>query len=347
MDSQAKRSYEALLPNLPAGFASRHLSCNDDDILAIRAVHAACQSHDRTDVHSVCNTLPRLSIEAYREHLKSVVPGDSCLIVERAGAVVAHAFMDLWGHEERLYLWRAWVVPQCRNVGIGTALIRWGESRARDLHGSDPRAAFHLANATDGEADAVTLLRHEGYHLSFISPELAFDDFHRLGDVPEINCITFQLLDTSQHRVVARALCEANLNPPEDESRFTGTDLKRRIDLEEKDWLDRVANADSALSPVAWAAGKVAGVYLCRAAGVIGEISQVAVLSAWRGQGIARALSLMSLRGLRDAGCITARLFTSKGPDEIEPARGPYSMYRKFGFKPISRHLRFRKPMAR
>jgi GNAT superfamily N-acetyltransferase len=346
MDLQARHSSGALLPDLPAGFSSRHFR-DDDDIVAMRAVHAACLMHDKTDVHSVCDTLPHLSIEAYREHLKNVAPGDNRLIVEQAGAVVAHAFMDVWGHEERMYLWRVWVVPPCRNLGLGTSMIRWGESRARVLHGSDPRVGFHLANATEVEADAVTLLRHEGYHLSFISPELAFDDFQHLGDMPATRGIAFQFFDTSQHRIVARALCEANLNPPEQESRFTGFDLERRIDLEEKEWLDRVANADSALSPVAWAAGTVAGAYLCRANGVVGEISQVAVRSGWRGQGIARALSLLSLRGLRDAGCTTARLFTSKTPDEIEPARGPYAMYRKFGFKPISRHLRFRKPMAR
>jgi hypothetical protein len=53
-----------------------------------------------------------------------------------------------------------------------------------------------------------------------------------------------------------------------------------------------------------------------------------------------------SLHALHTAGCATARLFTSIGPDESEPTTGPYAMYRKFGFYPIARHLRFRKAMA-
>jgi len=66
----------------------------------------------------------------------------------------------------------------------------------------------------------------------------------------------------------------------------------------------------------------------------------------WCGRGLARALSTQSLHGLRAAGCVTARLFTSTGPDEEEPVSGPYAMYRKFGFFPIARHLRFRKVMG-
>jgi len=55
---------------------------------------------------------------------------------------------------------------------------------------------------------------------------------------------------------------------------------------------------------------------------------------------------MRSLWNLHDAGCTTARLFTSVGPEDEEPTDGPYVMYRKFGFRQIARHLRFRKPMS-
>lgn len=138
---------------------------------------------------------------------------------------------------------------------------------------------------------------------------------------------------------------EANLNPPEDDAPLSGDELERRIDEDEKEWLQRVRRAEPELSPLAWDGGRVAGAYLCERRGVVGEIAQVAVRRDWRRRGISRALCMHSLRGLHQCRCRTARLFTSIAPDENEPVDGPYAMYRKFGFKPIARHLRFRKPL--
>ena len=340
---QMKRPMTPDFPVLPP-FSFRRWQ-GAGDTAAMLAVHAACRERDSIDPYSVCYTVPNLPADDYVRRLREAPPA-ATLLAEREGRVVAHAWMEAWGVEERLYLWQVWVVPRWRGHGLGTAMNRWGETRARALHGHDTRPALHLANATEGESEAVALLLNEGHRLNFVSPELAFDALETLPPVTLISGITLRALKPSEHQAVARALCEANLNSPNQEGRWSGTALERRIDTEEEEWLGRVRSADPSLSPAAWEGASVAGAYLCRRNGNVGEIAQVAVRAPWRGRGLARALSTQSLHGLRAAGCVTARLFTSTGPDEEEPVSGPYAMYRKFGFFPIARHLRFRKVMG-
>lgn len=331
-----------LLPSL-TGLQVRFGDASDAPTML--AVHDACREQDHIDPHSVCYTVPNLSPEAYGRLIQSTPPY-TAIVVSDGDTPVAHGWMDVWDTEERLYLWRVWVRPEWRGRDIGTTLLHWGEARAREIHGADSRTGLLLANATEGEEDAVTLLRNEGYRLNFVSPEMAFDDFANLVPVPVVPNITLRPLTPAAHRAVARALCEANLAPPNHEDRWPKDVLETRIDAMEPEWLGQVSEGDPTLSRVAWDGDAVAGAYLCRRNGQVGEIAQVAVRAGWRGRGIARALAVWSLHALRDAGCVTARLYTSKGPDEIEPTDGPYAMYRKFGFYPIARHLRFRKPLA-
>lgn len=328
-------------------FASRFSFRNcrgTSDISGVLNVHAACLERDSIDPYSVCYVLPNLMADEYGEII-GAAPDGATLIVEEEGMIVAHAFMETWGHEERVYLWRVWVDPKVRGLGLGTAMNRWGEAKARELHGDDDRTGLHLANASEGEGDAIALLKEEGYTLNFISPELAFDSADSVSPPAAIKGITFRFLAPSEHVAVARALCEANLNPPDSDIEAAGQDLESRIDARLDEWLANVKKAEPSLSPVAWDEDQVAGAYLCRLNGRVGEISQVAVRERWRGLGIARALSALSLSKLSEAGCLTVRLFTSIGPNEEEPSAGPYAMYKKFGFKPIARHLRYRKPM--
>jgi len=331
------------MPEFPEVGEFTFRRASTDDVPAMLALHNACRERDRIDPYSVCYRLPNLTAESYRKEMKSSPP-DATLIAEFEGKAVAHAFMEAWGFEERLYLWRVWVRPEVRGRGLGTSMHRWGEAMARQLHGGDDRPGIHLANATEHEQDAVALLAHEGYRIGFVSPELAFDAFGDLPDVVSIPSVELRPLSVEAIRPVARALAESNLVSAGAEGQRTLESLATRLDEWEPEWIERVREADPALSPIAWSGNEVVGVYLCGRKDDVGEIAQVAVRAAWRGRGIARALAMESLNRLRAAGCTTARLFTSMSPEDVEPTEGPYAMYRKFGFYPIARHLRFRKP---
>jgi len=309
-----------------------------EDIPALLNVHDACRERDKIDRYSVCYRLPNYSPERYAQEIQFP---DATLIAEAHGEIVAHGFMEAWGFEDRAYLWRVWVAPEFRGQGIGTSMLHWGERKAREMHGANPHTALHLANATEQETDAVQLLRNEGYILNFISIELAFDASMPVPAPGDISGIAFHSLDRKDTRKIARALSAAN----HDQAQFTEAELEARIDNDEHEFIAHIRDCDTELSVVAWDRGEVAGVYLCGRRDDVGEISQVAVGAMWRKRGIARSLAMRSLQRLKAAGCKTVRLFTSIGADDIEPELGPYAMYRKFGFYPIARHLRFRKPM--
>jgi ribosomal protein S18 acetylase RimI-like enzyme len=306
------------------------------DIPVLMTVHDACRERDKIDPYSVCYRLPNYSPERYAQEIQFP---DATLIAEIDSEIVAHGFMEAWGFDDRAYLWRVWVKPGFRNQGIGTTMLHWGEQKARDMHVGNSRNALHLANATEHEADAVELLQNEGYILNFIAVELAFDALMPVSPPAEIPGITFRSLDRKDSRKIARALSAANLDERINE------DVDARIDNAEPEFLTHIQDCDTELSVVAWDNDEVAGAYLCGRRDDVGEISQVAVGSHWRKRGIARSLAMRSLQRLKAAGCKTVRLFTSMGSDEVEPEQGPYAMYRKFGFYPIARHLRFRKPM--
>lgn len=310
------------------------------DLPGLLAVHAACRERDRIDPHSVCYRLPNLSPERYA---REVALCEAAMVAEIDGKIVAHGLMEVWGIEERCYLWQVWVDPAVRNQGIGTHLLTWGERTARQRHQGRSEPASHLANATEQESDAIALLGDHGYELRFVSIELAFDASMTIPDARDIPGIAFSPLDHAETDGVAYALSEAN--QPE------GNDAERneRIAAEEPKWRRRIDDCAAELSFVAKdkTSGEIVGAYLCqRNDGSVGEIAQVAVRASWRNRGIARSLAMRSLAALRSSGCTTVRLFTSIGPHETDPTDGPYAMYRKFGFYPIARHLRFRKSMS-
>jgi ribosomal protein S18 acetylase RimI-like enzyme len=71
----------------------------------------------------------------------------------------------------------------------------------------------------------------------------------------------------------------------------------------------------------------------------------VAVLSAYRMQGLARSLMFHCLHAMREQGLTGARLYTGIGTDRDAPPSGPFQMYQGFGFRLFAFHNRYRKSM--
>ncbi len=328
-------------PNIP-GLTFRHYR-GQSDLAPMLAVHDGCRAADKTDPYSVCYRLPNLLPDEYAQDVAlSFADGTqgNVLLAEVAGQVIAHGRLEWWssyddGTEARVYLTRAWVLPAWRGRGIGTALLHWGDGRARALNEGGPRGGLAV-NASEGEADARRLLEHEGYRLFFLSPELAYEDLTALP--PAVTPEGFQIrpLEPEHHGAVARALIEANA-PPES--------LGARLKAEEAEWTRFAASCDPEISRIAWHGGEVAGLYLCRSLGVCGDVANVAVVPAYRQKGLSRALMFHCLHAMRDAGLTTVRVFTSAGTDPDEPPSGPLAMYLHFGFRVIARHFRYRKPL--
>jgi GNAT superfamily N-acetyltransferase len=181
-------------PNMPdspciSGLTFRHYR-GENDIAGMLAVHQSCREADQVDPFSVCYRIPNLPPSEYiKDVSNSLSDGSGCnvVIAEIDQNMIAHSRLEWWGEwdserdaEKHAYLSRGWVVPQWRGKGIGTALLRWAEARARGMDRGCAAPGELAANASDGEQSAIELLQNEGYQLRFLSPELA----HDLAELP-------------------------------------------------------------------------------------------------------------------------------------------------------------------
>ena len=337
-------------PNLP-GLSFRHFR-GESDVPSLVSVHEGCRERDQTDPFSVCYRVPNLSLDEYQRELSDSLSdgsGRNIVLAGIAGSVIAHGRLEWWnewngdkGLEHRAYLVRAWVLPEWRNRGIGTALLHWGEERARALDMNHAAPGELATNASDGEADAISLLHNEGYRLRFLSPELAFDDLTNLPPLSVPPGFEITPLQSEDCPAVARALIEANADP-----NLSRAALEEWISREEPGWTSFVQSCEPGISRIGWANGEVAGLHLCRRRGPVGDIANVAVRPAFRMRGLARSLMFHCLHAIRDAGLRGARLYTGIGTDRDAEPSGPYRMYLGFGFRLIAFHNRYRKAMPR
>ncbi len=335
------------VPPLP-GLAFR-VYRGSSDVAALRAVHDGCRDADAVDPFSVCYRIPNLSPSDYQKDVeKSFKDGqkDTVLLAEIAGRVIGHSRIEWWSEwdSERqaskyAYLIRGWVLPEWRVKGIGSALLHWGEERARQIDQVQSQVPSELAtNASDGEQDSIALLENEGYKLRFLSPELGRD----LDGLPPLAVppgFSVRPLEMRYARAVAHALLEANADPT-----WTREQLQARIKREEAQWTEFVESCDPLISAIGWHNGAVAGLHVCRRSGSVGDVANVAVRPAYRLQGLARSLMFHCLHAMRADGLQTARLYTGIGTNRDAPPGGPLRMYLGFGFRIVAFHNRYRKP---
>lgn len=336
------------VPEAPAipGLAFRRYR-DEADFRHMIAVRAGCVAADRIDVFSTDERIP--TVEDLTAWFAAARTGDppfdpirDMLFAERDGRVIGYNRVTWWPEEDgtHLYLHLGYLLPAHRRQGLGRAMLRWAEARARAIAAAHPgpRADVYGANATSDERELTSLLRAEGYTPVFSVLEMELSDVAALANVPAMP-------DGLETRPVGpehyRALWEATNDA------YRGRDVIMVLPTEEDYQEEYVHNPylDPALIQAAWAGDDIAGLVRCETLPGpgphgYGVVAQVAVRPAWRRRGLAYGLLLRGLHALRARGIQMVRLDVRQ-----DNATHAQDLYERAGFHVLKEHVRYRKPM--
>jgi mycothiol synthase len=230
------------------------------------------------------------------------------------------------------------VRPEFRRRGIGRSLLRRNESRLRDIaaeHKEDVTRAFG-SWSIDDEGGAAALLRSEGYEpvrYGFGMIRATLDDLPE-SSVPD--GLAIRPVRAADHRAIFDADNEAF------------RDSWGHGEATDEDFIAMFARPDLATSlwRVAWDGSDVAGSVMVEIARTENEalgirrgwLHRVSVRRRWRRRGLATALIVAALAGLREAGMDEAML----GVDS-ENESGALGLYESLGFVTRERATTYRK----
>jgi mycothiol synthase len=275
-------------------------------------------------------------------HLSNCDRDRDLLIVELDGRIVGYSRV-YWTDQtdgSRTYEQICLVDPGVRGRGIGAALLRWGEDRAREIAADHPddRPRWHGADLWEGDVRAERLLRRNEY-----APVRTFYEMLRpdLEDIPvAVVPEGFEIRPVGHEHL--RDLFEASGKAFRDHWGTVEDDEESfaRFALDDR--------TDPALYVVAFAGDEIAGAVL----NVIddeenslfdrrrGLLDSVFVRRPYRQRGLGRAIVLRSLAVLRERGMTSANL----GVDTENP-NAALHLYESCGFQRVRSSTAWRKPL--
>ncbi len=311
-------------PDIP-GLRFRHYR-GQADLPAIVSVVTAAHHADGVDFFPTVDELANELANPLNED-----PTRDLIVGELGGRIVAYARAS-WALRDGEYTYQTdgEVEPSIRRRGIGRALLRAQQDRLRAVaegHPAEVDKRFH-ASTFGGQVGAEALLRSDGY-----APIRYFAEMARSLDEPIPSLL---LPDELEMRPVdpvdQRRIFDAEAEAFRDHwgsREWTDGDFERTI---------REPNLDTSLWRVAWDGDEVAGVIVTTvfaaendALGARrGWLDRISVRRPWRRRGVASALIVSALEGLRERGLDTGVL----GVDADNPT-GAFQLYEGLGFRVV------------
>ncbi len=269
-----------------------------------------------------------------------------CVLAEVNGDVIGYARVDWYKDEvgNTLYNHLAFLRPEWRRKGVGAALLKWAQTRLREVSASlahtGPR--FFQASVSETSRGAEALLIKDGYEAvrhGFLMARPTLDD------IPD-----FSLPAGLEVRPVLpehyRAIWDADQEAFRDHWGFapsTEADYQR--------WLNDKVIFTPGLWKIAWdvETNQVTGMVR----GFINEAENekfnrqrgwcefISVRRPWRKRGLARALIALTLHEFKKSGLTESAL----GVD-TQNLSGALRVYEDCGFRPVQRSSLYRKPLA-
>lgn len=320
-------------PPAVAGLLFRRFR-DDADYAAIADLIVACNVADGIDYIPTADTL-----RAEYEPRSDVDPRRDFVLAEVDGRVVGYGESNRQVRDGVAIYWTfGAVLPEFRRRGIGRSILHANEARGREIaaghEDAEGRAFGSWVNEREGGANE--LARSEGYEpirygFTMIRPSLDDLPTAELPDGLEIRPV-----EPDQHRAIFEADNEAF------------RDHWGHREATDDDFATTFASPDldTSLWRVAWDGGEVAGGVMSwiwkaenETLGVRrGWLEHISVRRPWRKRGLATALIVSALAGLRDRGMTDAML----GVD-AENVTGALGLYEKLGFRVKDRSTNYRK----
>ncbi|HKJ39901.1 MAG TPA: GNAT family N-acetyltransferase [Anaerolineales bacterium] len=233
---------------------------------------------------------------------------------------LAHANMDGDGY----------VHPDFMGRGIGTALLRALEARAREeMNLTDPDLRVFIRNAMAiGDTVGCEMHENEGYKTIRFNwrMEITLDKEPSPPKLPE--GIELRPFDMSQDHAVYEA----------HEDAFS--DHWGHIRRPYEEWIQHNEDRDRSLWLIAWDGDQIAGYSLNRVRNDIGWVGSLGVRRPWRNRGLGEALLLQSFSELYQIGKPVIGL----GVDAESPT-GATRLYKKVGMHTASEYAVYEKEL--
>ena len=333
-----------LLPDMPAvaGLVSRMFRDEADYLGLVDVINNAAATDNKPEEVLTVEVLAN----AYA-HVTNCDLHKDMLIAEVDGQIVAYASIT-WSINdagERIFGLGCDVHSSQRDKGIGRAMLRWQERRAREIAVEHPDTASTYLQTFTRETTVArkALLESEGY-TPVRYAYMMVRPIECLTDVP-VECplpegLEVRAVQPEHMRLIWEASNEA-FRDHWDHRESTEVDYQRFLhdpDLQPHLW------------QVAWDArtNEVAGMVLNQIYGQGNEQSgikrgwtdNICVRRPWRRRGLARALIMRSLKVLHDQGMTEAAL----GVDVENPSNA-LRLYESCGYRVVQRGFTMRKAM--
>lgn len=285
-----------------------------------------------------------LSAEEVRhdlEHKSNFDIARDLVVAELDGRIVGEIEMHVAVRDGvAVHEFDGWVHPAARRQGIGRALARWAERRAREVAGESRGDRPHELGAwvDSNVVDGTALLESEGYRRVRYGFMMIRPLDKPIADAPLPAGVKLRPVVPADYRRIWEADCEAFEDHWAAAAR-TEEDFQR--------WFT-MPNLDTSMWRVAWDGDQVAGSVFTlvwpeeneRLGLSRGWLEHISVRRPWRKRGLASALIAETLRLFRDMGLAEGAL----GVD-AENASGALRLYESLGFRRHRTGIAFRKAL--
>ena len=269
-------------------------------------------------------------------------PHTDVLIAEVDGKMIA--FNRVYWEREldgpRIYSHVGFVLPEWRGKGLGRAMIRWVEERAREIEAAQEAegpayiSAWIFANMPGLE----NLLKTGGYEPVRYGYDMETPDLDHIPEMPMPEGLEVRPARPDHYRAIWHAMAEAF------QDGWGATEIN---EADYDRWLADFRH-DPALWQVAWEGDEVAGMvlnfinhdYNARTGRKLGYTEYISVRRPWRKRGLARALIARSMHMFKEMGMTN----TALGVDTQNPT-GALRVYESMGYKVISQSTIYRKSL--